>query len=64
MRKLEHCTSRLPQSSIVDYSLCCNEAKQSCNTSYASQEKKRKVLYAMFEKWRHNLIVALRLSRG
>ena len=26
MRKLEHCASCLPQTSIVGYSLCCNEA--------------------------------------
>ena len=27
---------------------------QSCNTSYASQEKKRKVSFATFEKWRRD----------
>ena len=48
MRKLEHCASCLPQSLIVGYSLCC------CNTSYVSQEKKRKVSYATFKKWRRD----------
>ena len=52
VRNLEYCALCLPQSSIVGHSLCCNEASTELQYSYASQKKKRKVLYTTFEKGR------------
>ena len=63
MHKLEHCASCLPQSSIVGYSLCYNEASTDLQYKLRFPGKGK---YRMLRLRNGDviLIVSLRLSRG
>ena len=63
MRKLEHCASCLPQSSIMGYSLCCNKASTELQYKLRFPGKGK---YHMLRLRNGDmiLIVSLRLSRG
>ena len=66
MRKLEHCASCLPQSSIVGYSLCCNEASTELQYKLRFPGKEEESTYRTLRLRNGDmiLIMSLRLSCG